>query len=34
VRSDDGLCRQHQRYVAASSICAAYREPAAALQPA
>jgi hypothetical protein len=33
VRSGDGLCRQHQRYVAASSICAAY-QPAAALQPA
>jgi hypothetical protein len=34
VRSDDGLCRQHQRYVASSSICAAYRETAAVLQPA
>jgi hypothetical protein len=24
VRSDDGLCRQHERYIAASSICDAF----------
>jgi hypothetical protein len=34
VRSDDGLCRQHQRYVAASSACAAYLDLTAVLQPA
>ena len=25
VRSDDGLCAVHDRYVAASSVCAQYR---------
>jgi hypothetical protein len=34
VRSDDGLCRQHQRYVAASSICAGYRHLTEVPQPA
>jgi hypothetical protein len=24
VRSDDGLCARHERYVAASSVCDAY----------
>jgi hypothetical protein len=33
VRSGDGLCDQHQRYVAASSYCAAYQAQAA-VQPA
>jgi hypothetical protein len=26
VRSDDGICAAHDRYVAASSVCAAYRD--------
>ena len=34
VRSDDGLCRRHERYVAASSVCADYRGLTAVLQPA
>lgn len=25
VRADDGICRHHERYVAASSLCAAFR---------
>jgi hypothetical protein len=29
VRSNDGLCNFHDRYVAASSVCAQYRNPAA-----
>jgi hypothetical protein len=29
VRSNDGLCNLHQRYVAASSVCAQYRTLAA-----
>jgi hypothetical protein len=33
VRSGDGLCAQHQRYVAGSSHCAAYQAEAA-VQPA
>jgi hypothetical protein len=28
VRSNDGLCNFHDRYVAASSVCAQYRNPA------
>jgi hypothetical protein len=27
VRSEDGLCSQHDRLVAASSLCAAYTPP-------
>ena len=28
VRSDDGICAEHNRYVSASSVCAAYASPA------
>jgi hypothetical protein len=27
VRSDDGICAVHERYVAASSVCAAFGSP-------
>jgi hypothetical protein len=27
VRSEDGVCGRHARYVAATSICAAFRAP-------
>jgi hypothetical protein len=30
VRSDDGLCRYHERYIAASSICEAFAPAARA----
>ncbi|MGA8705706.1 MAG: hypothetical protein WB646_01830 [Steroidobacteraceae bacterium] len=33
VRSGDGLCALHDRYVAASSVCAQHRAVAAVLQP-
>ncbi len=29
VRSDDGICAEHNRYVAASSVCAAHAGPLA-----
>ena len=29
VRANDGLCAQHERYVAASSVCAQHRARAA-----
>jgi hypothetical protein len=29
VRSDDGICAEHGRYVAASSVCAAHAPPLA-----
>jgi hypothetical protein len=28
VRSDDGICAVHDRYLAASSVCPQYRAPA------
>jgi hypothetical protein len=32
VRSEDGVCSQHDRYVAALSFCAAYQARAGVLQ--
>jgi len=34
VRSQDGLCARHDRYVAASSICVAHEAGARLAQPA
>lgn len=34
VRSEDGLCGRHDRYVAAASICAAYEGGVRLAQPA
>ncbi|HEY6453028.1 MAG TPA: hypothetical protein VIX87_10565 [Steroidobacteraceae bacterium] len=31
VRAEDGLCREHDRYIAASGSCAAYRRRVAPL---
>ena len=33
VRSDDGLCRHHERYIAASSFCATHQARVEFLSP-